>query len=246
MPDKTAKKVDPAKAAKKAVPATAISQAQESSMRNYIIIAVVVCTLVLLGGGYAIYLLTTANVNKALEVRAQEQYISLANKKLETLEESEAVMTNLKKSDGSNTSDFEFVTKRVLPETADFQSVLTIFNTLEKTALVSIESIARQQGSTAAVTGSTTTSTPATANASSATGSVITVKATAPATQITSLLRAVERSARVMDFQNMKLSGDKLSTSLSITYTIYNLPKPSIDDKSVPLNEYESNKASYQ
>ncbi len=245
MPGKATQKIVPTKATKKAVPETAISQAQESSIRNFIIIAVVVCVLVLLGGGYVIYLLANANVNKALEVRAQEQYISLANKKLDTLKESEEVLVGLKKSDGTNTSEFDFVTKRVLPETADFQSILTIFNTLESTALVSIESISRQQGATTAVTGSTPAPTVA-GDDGKAVSSVITVKASAPATQITSLLRAVERSARVMDFQNMKLSGDKLSTSLNITYTVYNLPKPSIEDKSVPLSEYEAKKASDQ
>ncbi len=236
------KATDP-KQKKIAIPQTPVSQSQQNSIRNLVIITVVICTLVVLGGGYAIYQLINANSKKAFEVRAQEYYIVAAQKNLQKLKDAEPALADIKKSDGSAPSTFDYVTKRVLPTTPDFQVLLTVINTLEKQTLVNIESVSKD-------TATGTAATPAgTANQAQSSGiqtSQLTFKVSGNQDQVNTFLRAVEKSARVFDFSSMKLSGDATSISLSVSYRVYNLPKPSIDPQMVPMDQYESNKGKYQ
>lgn len=246
MPDKSnAKKIAAPKKSATAVPQTPVSLAQQSSTRNFVIITIVITALVVLGGGYAIYTLANMNIKRALEVRAQDYYITLAQKKKSKLEDAEPQVVELKKADGSAPSTFDYVTKRVLPATGDFQGILTIFNTLEQTTLVNVESITRAGGTGTTSSTAASVATPTTTS-SGAQSTQITLKVNSSQEQITAFLRAIERSARVMDFQSMKLSGDKNSTSLGVTYTVYNLPKPSVDSQTIPISDYEANKGQYE
>lgn len=222
-----------------ATPQTPKSIAQQQSLRNFLIISVVIIVITVLVGGYAIYRLINMNIHKSLEVRAQDYFITATNKKLQKLAEAEPKLEELKKAEGTEPSSFDYVTKRVLPVTPDFQGVLTIFNTLEQQTLVSVESISKA-GSTGS--GATATTTSTASSAGGAQTSQVSLKVSGSQEQITTFLRAVERSARVMDFSSMKISGDKLSTTLTVSYDIYNLQKPSIESKTVPLNQYEQTK----
>lgn len=239
-----AAKNTPVQSKKVQAPQTPITTLQQQSMRNFLIIIITITTLVAIGGGYLTYRLVNANIKKALEVRAQEYYIKLAQNKKDKITQAEPILTALKKANGDSPSDFEFVTQRSLPATTDFEGILTVFNTLEKKQLINVESISRAAAGTA--TTPTASATSAVATAAGVKSDTISIKASGARDQIIAFLRSMETSARIFNFNSMKLSGDNGSLTLDMQYEVYYLPKPSDEDKSVPINEYEANKGSYQ
>lgn len=245
MPDKKNK---PANKPAVQAPATPITQQQQSGFRTFIIVAVVITILFVLGGGYLIYQLAQLNIRKNNEIRAQDAYLTLARYKKQQLDKSEQAMADLKKAAGNKPSDFDLVTKRALPTKSDFESVINIMNSLQNESLVTVENITLETGSTA---GATTTSTSQTnVLPSGAQQLPIGIKVTAGYDAIQDFFKKVESSVRVFDFQSMKLSGSAQGNTLDMKYQTYYIAEPSIDDKKVSLPEYEkavsANKDTYK
>lgn len=234
-PAPTRKKVTP--------PQTPGTQAAMQSIRNYLIIAIVVTVLVVLVGGYFIYNLAQANIKKALEVRAQEYQIKLTEAKVAKLEAAEPELAKLKQANGDKPSRFDFITQRTLPEAEDFEGILTIFNRLQDDQSVDIESIAKP-GS--AASGTTATTSAATAGDSKSKSSIIAVKATGSRDAVIGYLEALESSARIFDFSTMKITTSQGTYTLDMQYKVYAFSKPSTDSKEVKIDEYEANKGNYE
>jgi hypothetical protein len=226
-------------------PDTPGSIAAAQSMRNYLLIAIGVATLAVLVGGYFIYNLAQANIRKALEVRAQEYQIKLSEKKIEQIAAAEPELQKIKLAEANKPSKFDFITQRTLPENEDFESVLTIFNRLQKDKQVNVESISKQGSGT-----NTTSTAAATTETGSASGAAqpntVTIKASAAPEAMFNFLAALETSARTFDFSTMKISSAQGSLTLDITYKVYSMGKPSIDDTAVKIDEYENDKEKYE
>ncbi len=237
------KKMAPAPNRKKVTPPeTPGTQAAMQSIRNYLIIAIGMTVLTVLVGGYFIYTLAQANVKKALEVRAQEYQIKLSEAKLAKLEDSEAELTKLKQADGDKPSQFDFITQRTLPESENFEGILTIFNRLQADQSVDIESITKPSAGTAVATSGTA----AKVASGKSTSSIIAVKATGSREAVIGYLEALESSARIFDFSTMKITSSQGKYTLDMQYKVYAFPKPSIEAKDVKIDEYEANKGNYE
>lgn len=236
-------KTNPITKKKIEAPKTPLSVAAQQSMRNFLIIFIGVTTLIVLVGGYFIYNLARANVTKALEVRAQEYQIKLTEKKIDDLKEAEPRLAEIKKAENGGVSKFDFVTQRSLPATDDFEGILTIFNRLQAEQGVAVDSIARVSAQGASTTGGSTA--PQAAGGASQ-QSQVSIKVTAGRESMLRFLRAVESSARIFDFTSMKLSGGTTDLTLDMQYRVYNLPKPSIEDQKVKIDEYEKDKGKYE
>lgn len=240
-----AEKKKPEASKKIQTPDTPGSIAAAQSMRNYLIIAIGVATLSVLVGGYFIYTLAQANIKKALEVRAQEYQIKLSEKKIEQIAASEPELQKIKLAEANKPSKFDFITQRTLPENEDFESVLTVFNRLQKDKQVNVESISKQ-GSTTTATTVTTQTTESGSTNGTAQPNTVTIKASAAPEAMFNFLAALETSARIFDFSTMKISSAQGSLTLDITYKVYSMSKPSIDETAVKIDEFENDKEKYE
>lgn len=240
-----ADKKKPESTKKVQTPDTPGSIAAAQSMRNYLIIAVGVATLSVLVGGYFIYTLAQANIKKALEVRAQEYQIKLSEKKIEQIAASEPELQKIKLAEANKPSKFDFITQRTLPENEDFESVLTVFNRLQKDKQVNVESISKQGSTTTATTVATQATDTSSANGT-AQPNTVTIKASAAPEAMFNFLAALETSARIFDFSTMKISSAQGSLTLDITYKVYSMSKPSIDETAVKIDEFENDKEKYE
>jgi len=229
------KKTDTVQNKKIQAPDTRLTQLQQTSMRNFLIIVISATILTVLVGGYFIYQLAQANIKKSNEIKAQDIYISLANKKIEKLKESESQLTKIKTPDSSGVSDFSRITERVLPATDDLGTILTIFQKIQSQTLVDIDNVSKEsQATSASAVGSAAT------NNSSASSFQLSFKSTGTYDQIKNFLKAIESSQRVFDFSTLKISGTGNSLTLDMTYLLYFKDKPAITDKEMPLSEYQA------
>lgn len=240
----SSKKTTTATSSKKiAIPDTPGTQAAMQGIRNYLIIAIAITTLVVLVGGYFIYSLAQSNVNKALEVRAQEYQIKLSEAKLAKLDQAAPELAKLKQADGNKPSRFDFITQRTLPATDNFEAILTIFNRLEGDHLVDIDSISKP--------GATDVSASANPSQSSSpdnksVSTLLSVKASGSRDAIIGYLEALESSSRIFDFSNMKITNSQGSYTIDMQYKVYSFPKPSIKSQDIKIDEYENNKGQYE
>ena len=216
------------------VPETKMTQSQQTSMRNFLIVISTITVFVVSLGGYFVYQLAQANVMKANEIKAQDIQISLSRTKLDTLTKAEPELNKIKIADSSGVSDFSRITERVLPSTDDLGTILTIFQKLQTQTLVQIDNVSKDSRSTAASTTTASTST-------KAQSFQISFKSTGSYEQIKNFLKAIESSQRVFDFSNLRLSGNGSSLTLDMTYKLYFKGKPSITDTQTPLSEYQKN-----
>lgn len=228
------KKTDTAQNKKFQAPDTRLTQLQQTSMRNFLIIIITGTVLTVIVGGYFIYQLAQANIKKSNEIKAQDIYISLANKKIEKLKQSESQLAKIKTPDSSGVSDFSRITERVLPATDDLGTILTIFQKLQSQTLVDIDNVAKESQTALATT------TEATTNNSSASSFQLSFKSTGTYDQIKNFLKAIESSQRVFDFSTLKISGNGSSLTLDMTYILYFKDKPVITDKEMLLSEYQA------
>lgn len=226
------------------VPETTVSQAVQANLKRFLITMIVGTALLVIVGGYFIWVLAKKNVLASNQIKAQDIYIKLAEEKIDVLSQSEEELKQLKTVQGNGVSDFELVTLRALPTTEDLGLALTIFQKLEADTLVKIENVAKPTKKNSS--GSTSTSSPATTTTSQnnqssnmAKSFSVDFKATGSYDQIKKFLKNIENSTRVFDFSKLKITGSTQSLSLDMSYRMYYLPKPSIDDKEIPLSEYK-------
>lgn len=228
------KKTDTAQNKKIQAPDTRLTQLQQTSMRNFLIIVISATVLTVLVGGYFVYQLAQANIKKSNEIKAQDIYISLANKKIEKLGQAESQLTKIKTADSSGVSDFSRITERVLPATDDLGTILTIFQKLQSQTLVQIDNVSKDTKSSTSSTAAKSTVNP------SASSFQLSFKSTGNYDQIKNFLKAIESSQRVFDFSTLKISGTGNSLTLDMTYKMYYKEKPSIQDKDMLLSEYQA------
>ncbi len=217
------------------VPETKMTQSQQTTMRNFLIIMITATTLIVLIGGYFVYQLAQANILKSNEIKAQDIQISLSKTKIDMLAKAEPELNKIKVADSSGVSDFSRITERVLPATDDLGTILTIFQKLQTQTLVQIDNVSKETRT--AATGSSSTI-PTSTKAESF---QLSFKSTGTYEQIKNFLKAIESSQRVFDFSNLKLSGSGNALTLDMTYKLYYKAKPSITDSSVLLSEYQKN-----
>lgn len=227
------KKTDTTQNKKIQAPDTRLTQLQQTSMRNFLIIVISATVLTVLVGGYFIYQLAQANIKKSNEIKAQDIYISLANKKIEKLKQSESQLTKIKTPDSTGVSDFSRITERVLPATDDLGTILTIFQKLQSQTLVQIDNVSKDTKTTTSTATKTTTS-------NAASSFQLSFKSTGNYDQIKNFLKSIESSQRVFDFSTLKISGTGNSLTLDMTYKMYYKEKASIKDTEMLLSEYQA------
>ncbi|MEI7818965.1 MAG: hypothetical protein WCI47_02500 [bacterium] len=215
---------------------------QQSSLKQFLIIWISITTLAVFAGGYFIYQLAISNVQKANEIKAQDIFSKLADEKIESLKKAATQLDVLKKPGNDQVSVFSRVTDRVMPATDDIGNILTIFQRIEGDTLVKIDGISKETKLTSVVT--TTGSQATSVQPSSVKSFALSFKASGSYEQIQKFLKAIETSQRSFDFTTLKIDGTNDSLTLTMSYKLYYLTKPSIESSSVLLTEYQAKQGS--
>ncbi len=208
------------------IPKTEISQAQDKSARNYIIIMFVVIGLIVVVGGYIIYRLAAEFAYQSNVNRAQDMLLTSLNTKQKNLE---ALKPN-----------YEAITAKGTGGISDADRILSAMPVTEAydQLISSLEAMGQQSGVTV------TSVTPGSSNSSSAsTGQnggqqsdgngipfTFTVNVKGSYAAILTFLKKTEQSARVINFNSMTVSGTNGSDlTANITMTTYYQPEANIE-----------------
>lgn len=218
----TAPKPDEQPKKKLEVPKTEISQNQDKSARNHIILMCVIIGLIVVVGGYIIYRLAAqftyiSNVN-----RAQDMLISALNTKEKNLAELQPKYNAIiaKAANGISQAD---IILSAMPATQAYDNLIA-----------TLEAIGQQSGvKVTSVTLSDQSTTVAPETTSSQTGGVpfaFTVNVEGNYGAVITFLQKTQQSARVINFNSMTVTGSNGGDlSASITMTTYYQPEANID-----------------
>lgn len=219
---------------KLSVPNTQVSLADNQSSTNYLVISGIIVGLILLVGGYFIWTLTTTYLEQTNKIKALDKQIGYLEDKKDNLETvNNGPLKEIQRvRDGAKISDAELI-MRALPMTPDQKNLYAMMEQMAKEANVKMQDIKQNDQTTAstapaeAAPSSTESQTPKTI--------IFTVTIVGPYRSLLDFLANTEKSARVINFQKMKLEGDSNSVKASIDFTSYYQDKANISDREEDL-----------
>jgi len=227
---------------------TEMSKEESRKNRQYIITMYAITGLIVIVGGFFIYRLFGTYIRKTNEVKAQDQYINALQQKKKDLVTLQANFQNITRKGSNGLSDADVVL-RALPETADFKTLIGVFENIGAAsgvqASVSTPTTVAGAGTTAtAGTPSTNASAGTigglTSDSNVSTGSTpvpfqITVTVNGPYQQVLQFLKNTEKSLRPINFQTMTISGTSGTVQASITFETYYQGQADISNHQEPL-----------
>lgn len=214
-------------------PKTTVSMNDKLATKNFLTIMIAVSIAVVLFGGYFIYRLSNAYIRQANEVKAQDQLIASLKQKQTSLEELKPNYAAITQKGANNVSDADLIL-RAVPTTEDYKSLIASLEQIGQQSGVKVTSVTQSNSPAAAPS---TTSTPAAATTSKTSASPLgfSVNITGPYEKIFTFLENTERSARVINFTSMTLSGNSGSVSASLSMKTYWRPPANISSTMEPL-----------
>ena len=216
-------------------PKTAASMSDQLATKNFLTIMIVISIAVVLIGGFFIYRLSSSYIRQANEIKAQDQLIGSLKKKEVALEKLKPNYAAITQEGASNVSDADLIL-RAVPTTEDYKSLIASLEKIGQESNVKVTSVTQSTSATSAAPASPTNGNQA-APASSTSANVLgfSVNITGPYDKIFTFLENTERSARVINFTNMTLSGNSGSVSASLSMKTYWRPPASIASTMEPL-----------
>lgn len=204
-------------------PKTPTSMEQKIATKNFLAIMGVVTAAVVLIGGYFAYSLGKSYIRSSNEVKAQDKEISLLKKKqtdLETLKPNYAAITQ---PNESGISDADLVL-RAVPVDEDYKTLIASLERIGAESGVKVTSVSQNTNASAA---------PADSGLAKTLGFNVNIEG--PYDKIFTFLQNTERSARVINFTNMTLSGNSGTVTASLSMKTYWQPPADISSKMEPL-----------
>lgn len=213
------------------VPQTEISQREAVSAGKYYLVVGLIMVGILLVGGYFINSLFQSYIKESNKIKAQDKTISLYNKKIDDLAELESAYKSIKEKKG-NISDAERIMK-ALPSKEEYRSLIAMAENIANSSGVKLNAVSNGSSSSGASTSSSSaaSSTASSSTASSATSGsstaaqpqklVFTVSIQGPYDRIIKFLENTEKSARVINFRDMKLGGEGNEITADLTMETY-------------------------
>ncbi len=211
-------------------PKTPASINDKLATKNFLTIMIAVSIGVVLVGGYFIYRFTGAYVRQANEIKAQDQLIGSLKKKQTALEQLKPNYAAITQKGPNNLSDADLIL-RAVPTSEDYKRLIASIEQIGKESNVRVASVTQSSSAAPAPVASGGTSTAA----ARATVLGFTVSIEGPYDKIFTFLENTERSARVMNFTNMTLSGNSGTVSASLSMKTYWSPPASISSTMEPL-----------
>jgi Tfp pilus assembly protein PilO len=227
----TPKQPASAKVKKVEHPKTPTSINDKLATKNFLTIMIAVSIGVVLIGGYFIYRFTGAYVKQANEIKAQDQLISSLKKKQAALEKLKPNYAAITQKGANNLSDADLIL-RAVPTSEDYKRLIASIEQIGKESNVRVSSVTQSTSTAPAPAAAGSGSKPATTDA---TVLGFTVSIEGQYDKIFTFLENTERSARVMNFTNMTLSGNSGTVSASLSMKTYWRPPASITSTMEPL-----------
>jgi Tfp pilus assembly protein PilO len=211
------------------VPKTEISQSQDKSARNYIILMCVIIGLIVVAGGYIIYRLAMqfayiSNVN-----RAQDMLISALNTKQQNLDILKTKYDTIAQKGANGVSEANLILS-AMPVSVAYDNLIATLEAMGQQSGVQVTSVtlsdSQSQSGEANSVSSQTTGIPVS----------FTVNVEGSYSAIIAFLQKTQQSARVINFNSMTITGSSGSSlTANITMTTYYQPEANIDSTYEPL-----------
>ncbi|MFO0862935.1 MAG: hypothetical protein U0516_04430 [Candidatus Saccharibacteria bacterium] len=214
------------------VPKTEISEAQDKSARNYIIIMFVVIGLIVVVGGYIIYRLAAEFAYQSNVNRAQDMLLTSLNTKQKNLEQLKPNYEAITAKGTGGISDADRILS-AMPITEAYDQLISSLEAMGQQSGVTVTSVTA--GSSSGTGGSSASSANSSQSSSQkSNGSGIpftfTVNVKGSYAAILTFLKKTEQSARVINFNSMTVSGTNGSDlTANITMTTYYQPEANIE-----------------
>lgn len=212
-------------------PKTPTSINDKLATKNFLTIMIAVSVGVVLIGGYFIYRFAGAYVKQANEVKAQDQLISSLKKKQVALEQLKPNYAAITQKGANNLSDADLIL-RAVPTSEDYKRLIASIEQIGKESNVRVTSVTQSTSAAPAPAAAGSGSKPA---ATDATVLGFTVSIEGPYDKIFTFLENTERSARVLNFTNMTLSGNSGTVSASLSMKTFWRAPASISSTMEPL-----------
>ena len=237
---KQTKKVD--------TPRTEVSLAQAQTAKHFYLITSLILAAIIIGGGYASYRLFTNYIHKSNEIKAQDKLVSSLDQKIKDLDALKAPYAEIADTKGGAGSDADIIL-RALPTDQDFKGLIAMLENIANVSGVTMSSVTRtasdgtssassssstSSSSSSSSSGSSSSTTSATSSDTSASSSqpqpfIFTVSLEGPYDKIIRFLDNTEKSARVINFKSMKISGSGNAVKAELTMQTYYQDKANID-----------------
>lgn len=217
-------------------PKTAASMNDQLATKNFLTIMIVISIAVVLIGGYFIYRLSSSYIRQANEIKAQDQLIGSLKKKSAALEQLKPNYAAITQKGANNVSDADLIL-RAVPTTEDYKSLIASLEKIGQESNVKVTSVTQSTSATSAAPAQPSASGAQAAPASNTSANVLgfSVNITGPYDKIFTFLENTERSARVINFTSMTLSGNSGSVSASLSMKTYWRPPANISSTMEPL-----------
>ncbi len=213
------------------VPKTEISEAQDKSARNYIIIMFVVIGLIVVIGGYIIYRLAAEFAYQSNVNRAQDMLLSSLNTKQKNLEALKPNYDAITAKGAGGISDADRILS-AMPITEAYDQLISSLEAMGQQSGVTVTSVTA--GSSTGSNGGSSASSSSQGTSQQSNGNGIpftfTVNVKGSYAAILTFLKKTEQSARVINFNSMTVSGTNgTDLTANITMTTYYQPEANIE-----------------
>lgn len=235
MTPKTNQSVKP----KLEVPRTDVSQREAVSAGKYYLVVGLIILAIVLVGAYFINSLFNQYIKESNKIKAQDKTISLYKAKLDDLATLETAFKEMKEKRG-NLSDAERV-MNALPQREEYRSLIAMMESIAASSGVTLSSVSNGSSSGASNSSSTSSSSGSSSSSTSSSSSSSSAKTTSPQNlvftvsiegdygRLIAFLTNTEKSARVINFRDMKISGEKDKITADLTMETYWQDKANIE-----------------
>ncbi len=217
------------------VPKTDKSQADNKELQKYMLISGIIIASIVIVGGVLIYWLASKYTYQSNLNKAQDQLINSLTQKQKDLQALKPNLAAITAVGANGISDAELIL-RAVPTTQNFEGLIAILERMGAESGVKVTNIS-QSNSTGAISSSanSVTNTNAQGSGSQATPFVFTVNVEGSYPSIIEFLKKTEKSARVINFNNMSINGNTGNITANLTMTTFYKPPANINSTYVPL-----------
>lgn len=216
------------------VPKTEHSQAENKELQKYMLISgVIIASIVLIGGGL-IYWLGSKYTYQSNLNKAQDQLINSLVQKQKDLQALKPNLEAITAVGANGISDADLIL-RAVPTTQSFEGLIAILERMGAESGVKVTNISQSGSANSGGNAGSSTNINAQGSGSQATPYVFTVNVEGSYSNIIEFLKKTEKSARVINFNNMSINGNTGNITANLTMTTFYKPPANINSTYVPL-----------
>lgn len=215
------------------IPKTEHSQSNNQSLQKYMIISGLIISAIVLVGGFAIFWLGSRYTYQSNENKAQDQLIASLEQKQKDLQALKPNLDAITSIGANGVSDADLIL-RAVPTTQNFESLIAVLERIGAESGIKVTNISQSSNGATSSTG--TVNTNVQGSSGQATPYTFTVNVEGSYAGILEFMKKTEKSARVINFNNMNINGSTGNITANMTMTTFFKPPANINSTFVPLN----------